>query len=62
MAAIQNQLRLMCSVQSTAHFKDRKSIMTYLTQAHRDQIVGMLLETEAGYCSKAFWGLTVNSI
>ena len=30
--AIRNQLRLMCSVHSTAHFKERDSIMTCLNQ------------------------------
>ena len=39
----QNQLRLMCSINSIAHFKERDSFITRLTQAHRDQIVGMLL-------------------
>ena len=46
MVAIQRHLKLMCSVQSTAHYKERESIMPSLTQAHRDQIVGMLLVGE----------------
>ena len=46
MVAIQNQLRLMCSVHSTAHFKEKESFMTCLTQAHRDHIVGMQLTRE----------------
>ena len=41
MLAIKKQK--MCSVHSTAHFKERKSIVTCLTEAHSDQIVGMLL-------------------
>ena len=43
MVVVQKHLRPICSLHSTAHYNERESILTCLTQAHRDQIFGMLL-------------------
>ena len=53
---------LATAVHSTASFKERGSSTTCLTQAHRDQIAGMLLVRQKQATAQCILGFTVFSI